>query len=767
MAMKKRTVAAALFTLALGLTLPGGSGTLRALPPAPDSAAADSRATLGSQIDIIVTRAAGPVEVDGVLEEEAWRRAEVYEDYFFQQEPLDREPSSQQTRLMVIQDDQHLYVGAICYEQDPAKIFATVKRRDGNFLADDAFELLIDTFRDYRNSYAFGTNPFGAMIDAIISDEGNHINKSWDCVWRCKTRVHDRGWSIEMAIPFKSIKYKEGDGVDWGLNITREIKHSKEVTYLAPIPRGLGHNGKFKGSLYVNLKNIHTPRQSLNLELKPYLTSGRTVVNEPRSRDNSLDGGVDLRYNVTPQLALDFSYQTDFAQAEAEQEVVNVDRFNVNLPEKREFFLESAGMFSFGSGTQAGGSLVGVNTGSSYKLFESRTIGIRGDRRIPLLGGAKLAGRVGRYSIGVLNMQSEETGLEGGLLEPSANFTAVKLKRDLFTNSNVGMMVLNRRASSGDWARALGGETFLAFSPEFFVNGTLARSWSEEIDRLNWAGDIGAVMNKDWIDAAVRYTRLDTLFQPEMGFVTRGNIRTLNGTVSVTKWINDNRFKSLSLIADNEYTTDSHRTLVNRENRANFQLTLASEDFLYYGLHRRFDFLPGPDYIDAGPDRQIMLGQGGYGGFHHHLEFNSYRARKMAGSVHYRWGDSYDGRTRALTVTNDTKLSSNLNVDLEWSHNRLDYLNGALTANVLATRWTYSFTTELFAKAYVQWNDLYDRVSTNLLIDYIYRPKSHIYLVFNNNRHLLSTTGEDQLLPDSRHINDWMVMLKLTYLYGI
>jgi Domain of unknown function (DUF5916) len=708
----------------------------------------------GPDIEIHVRWTDKPVTIDGKLDEQAWEEALPYHNYFFQQEPLDRAPSGEKTSVRVLQDENTLYFGMQCYETDPDKIFATVKRRDGSFLTDDALELLIDTFQDKRNSYAFGTNPFGAKVDAIISDEGNHINKSWDCIWRCKSLINSQGWAVELAIPFKSLKYKKGHRVDWGINITREIKHLKEVTYLAPIPRGLGHNGKFKGSLFATLKGIRTPEQSLNLEVVPYLTAGKTYFYQPEENNSELDAGMDIRYHITPQFTADISYNTDFAQAESEQEVVNVTRFNIDLPEKREFFLESAGLFQFGSGLSAGGSVVGGRSQSEFKLFNSRTIGIVNEERIRLVGGSKIAGRTGRYSIGVMNFQSKEDELDDGSIEPSTNFTAVKLKRDLFTNSNIGLMFLNKQSSSETYNRTLGGDGFFAFSPEFIVNGSVAKTFAPGIDSEDWAGDLGLIINKDWVDLTCRYTHVDTLFNPEMGFVKRGNIRSYDGTLSLTKWINNKRFKSFSVINDLEYKTDHHSTMMYRENRLNFWLTLASEDYLSFSVHRRYDYVPGEDYI-----QDIRIDQGGYIGNHQHLQFRSYRARRFSGTLSYRWGASYDGNSKSISFSNKTKINNNFNMDLSYSYNQLDLKNGYFNAHLLAGRWTYSFSTELFAKFYLQWNDADHRVATNLLIDYIYSPRCHIYLVFNENRDTL-------MLSDSK-VKDRMLLLKLTYLWSV
>lgn len=739
--MTRLIILAMVFTVAL--LRPLGAQTASEIPP-----------VQGDDIVIQVVSTSRPVRVDGRLDEPAWDEAIPYHDYFFQQEPLDRAPSSMKTELRVLQDGEYIYFGAICYEDDPRKIFATVKRRDGSFLADDAFELLIDTFQDKRNSYAFGTNPFGAKIDAIISDEGNHINKSWDCIWQCKTSRDSRGWVIEMAIPFKSLKYKRGELVDWGLNITREIKHNKEVTYLAPIPRGLGHNGKFKGSLFARLSGIRPPPPKLNVEVQPHITTGRSWLYETDERENKLEAGFDARYHATPQLTFDVTYQTDFAQAEADEEVVNLTRFNINLPEKREFFLESSGLFNFGTGVQAGGSLVGARGQREFKLFESRTIGIQQERKIPLWGGAKLAGRSGKFSLGVMNLQSKHTILDDSTTVPSTNFTAARLRRDFLTNSYVGMILLNRQSGDDLYSRAVGADYFVAFSPELSINGAAARTFNPGSDSRQWAGDAGLMLNKEWIDFTARYTHLDSLFDPEMGFVRRGNIRSYDGTLALTKWVNNNAFKSISAIGDVEYKTDHHSTLLYRENRYEVRSTMASEDYLSFSVHRLHEYLPAEDYI-----RDIPIAAGSYTGLHQHFRFTSYRARKFSGSFSYRWGDKLDGKTRSYSVSNRTQISNNFNIDVSFSHEDLDLARGSVDANAVGCRFTYSFSTELFAKYYLQWNDADRRFSSNLLVDYIFRPRCHLYFVFNENR--------DRNLATEGHVRDRLLLLKFTYLWNV
>jgi hypothetical protein len=261
------------------------------------------------KIEIFVRWTDKKIIIDGILDEEAWNDADVYQDYFFQLQPLDRAPSSEETKVMVLQDNKMIYFGIQCYDSEPEKIFASSMRRDRNYGRGEVIELLIDTFRDNRNCYAFDTNPLGGKGDAIISDQGNHINKQWDCVVYMDGALNDQGWAAEFALPFKSIKYLEGDVVDWGLNITREIKHRQEETYLVPIPRELGHNGKFRGELFGSLRNIQPPRQRFNFEIYPYLLTGRTNIYDPAiERKNDFNGGIDFKYDITSQLAVDLTY---------------------------------------------------------------------------------------------------------------------------------------------------------------------------------------------------------------------------------------------------------------------------------------------------------------------------------------------------------------------------------------------------------------------------------------------------------------------------
>lgn len=692
--------------------------------------------------DLWVTWTDGTIKVDGVLDEAAWDEAQPFEGYFYQREPLDREPSSQKTKVMVLQDEKNLYFGIQCYDEEPERIFASSMRRDRNYGRGSVVELLLDTFQDNRNSYSFDTNPLGGKGDAIISDRGNHINKQWEAVVYMDGKINDKGWAAEFAVPFKSLKYKNGDVVEWNINISREMMHRNEETYLAPIPREWGHMAKFRGELWGQLRNIHPPQSGLNFEVYPYAIAGRTNVYGEFPKENSeLNGGVDFKYDITPQLALDLTYNTDFAQAEADEEIVNVTRFNIRREEKRDFFLQNAGLFQFGPGSR---------TQRNFILFDSRTIGIEGRNRIPLYGGGKLTGRTGDFSIAALNMQSKQTTLTDGTLHPMNNYTAIRIKRDVSDDSHIGMMLLNQTASS-DYSRAVGMDGIWNVTPALRLDASAAGSFASESSGSNVAGDVGVQWNKEWIDVDVRYTHIDSLFNPKMSFVRRPNIRSTDGDITLTKWINNALLQNVAFSSGVSYITDHHQVLQTRDIPLSASVTFRTGDQFEIGSRRSYEYVPELSYI-----RDIRIEPGTYDTWSHEIRFDAYRARPIHGDVGVEWGQLFDGTWQSANVSGSAKASNHLNIDLAYTYNSLDLKNGSLVAHVLSTRWTYSFTPDFFTKAYLQWNSADNRFSGNIIVDWAYRPRSHVYVVYNQ--------VQDTYL---RRATDRIVMIKMTYLWQI
>lgn len=290
------------------------------------------------KVDLYVTEINSDIKIDGYLNEPEWDKASTYLGRFYQQMPYDRIPSTELTEVKILADKKYLYFGIRCLCTEPDKIFATEMREDAFLHRDDQIELLLDTFNDGRNCYYFSTNPLGAMIDAMVTDEGNFINRDWDGVWSCKTSRDENGWTVEMEIPFKTLKFNEGENSYWGINIGRENSHEREIAFICPIPRSLNQRGKYKASLFARLNNIPDLKTGKDIRLIPYTSGGKIFEYRPNSNSSRFNRGLDVRYNLTPNLTLDLTYETDFSQVESDQEIVNLTRFNVNLPEKKRIF---------------------------------------------------------------------------------------------------------------------------------------------------------------------------------------------------------------------------------------------------------------------------------------------------------------------------------------------------------------------------------------------------------------------------------------------
>lgn len=703
-----------------------------------------------SNINIYVEDIDESININGILDDPAWNKAVPYKNYFFQQVPLDREPSAEKTEVKILANKENLYFGILCLCSEPDKIFSTVMRRDGMLTDDDNIEIFLDTYHDGRNCFYFSTNTLGAMIDAVITDEGNFINRDWDAVWYCKTSRNNSGWCAEICIPFKSLQFKEGEKGDWGINIGRTIAYKNESSFIVPIPRALIRRGKYKASLFADLKNIKNPKNSKNINIIPYMSGGRILEYNPNESISRFNRGFDIKYSITPNLIADFTYKTDFAQVEADQEIINYTRFNINLPEKREFFLQSAGLFNFGSSS----SISSLGRGPSYLLFNSRSIGIYDENEVPIAGGAKLTGKIKNYSLGFLNLQTEKTKIDDAYIEPSTNYTALYLKSDILKESNIGMMFLNKQNSDGYYDRAVGIESYLSFKNEYSISGSIAHNIKPDVNNNNWAGSFKANIKKDWLDLLISYTQLDSLFKPEMGFIRRENIRSSYGWLGLTKWLNNRYFKSISVKGITTYITDNHNVLETRRFGGDARLSFSTSDFISFDIDREYEFLPREDEI-----RNIVLDPGSYNNAMQSISFRTYGSRPVSGGITYQWGSIYGGQSNSINLTNSLNLSNNFNIDVSYSYTKLTLKNGTAKSNLAAGRFSYSFNPQLFAKYYIQWNDTNKKVIGNFLLNYIYKPKSHFYLVYNENRN----TG----MPILKSIKNRALLVKFIYLWNL
>ena len=411
------------------------------------------------------------MKVDGVLDEEVYQSTRPL-DGFLQQEPREGEPATERTEAWVFFDDENIYVSARCIDSEPDRMVLTEMRRDnGTIFDNENFTVVLDTFHDKRNGYYFQVSALGALRDCTITDEGNQ-NCDWNAVYDARVKRDDTGYTAEIVIPFKSIRYREGPDQVWMINLRRVVQWKNEQDFLTRIPASYASGGSYHFSLAATLYGLEVPKVSRNLELKPYAISDLRTDRTAKpafSNDLGADAGFDLKYGLTRSTVADVTYNTDFAQVEDDQQQVNLTRFSLYYPEKREFFLENSGVFNFGGAGGHGGG------GDTPVFFFSRRIGLDGGQPVPIMAGGRVTGRAGHYTFGLLNI---ETGRSDAVSAEPTNFSVVRVRRDFLRRSAIGFMATNRSlTTSGSGSnQAFGVDANLAFYKNIAIRGYLAKT---------------------------------------------------------------------------------------------------------------------------------------------------------------------------------------------------------------------------------------------------------------------------------------------------
>src|SRR6478609_9426654 len=349
-----------------------------------------------------------PIRVDGKLDEEIYKSTPPITD-FVQQEPDEFKPATEKTEAWIFFDDDNIYISARNWESQPDRRVANEMRLDTSQLRqNDTFGVLLDTFHDKRNGYIFYANAIGGLADSQVTDEGPP-NADWNTVWDVRTSNFDGGWQIEIEIPFKSLRYQPGADQVWGINLRRVVRWKNEWSYLAQVPRALTtFRGLLKVSSAGTLEGLQAPSGSANLELKPFVLGGistdRTVTPVVQN-DPDIRVGGDLKYGITQNITADLTVNTDFAQVEVDEQQVNLTRFSLFFPEKRDFFLEGLGTFAFAGRASAG---LGAGSGDTPYLFFSRRIGLDQSRVVPIIAGGRTTGKAGKFTFGAINVQTND-----------------------------------------------------------------------------------------------------------------------------------------------------------------------------------------------------------------------------------------------------------------------------------------------------------------------------------------------------------------------
>ncbi len=663
-------------------------------------------------------RSATAINVDGILDEAAWQQAEVISD-FIQQEPDVNEPATERTEVRVVLAGEALYFGVICFDSEPERIIGRERRRDNGFRDDDRFEIVIDTFHDHRNAFNFVTNPLAARFDALITDEGADVNRNWDERWWVEAKITDSGWTLEIEIPLSTLR-APSEASQWGINFRRFIRRKNERVLWTAWDRDFSF---FQVSQAGHLEGMEGVKTGLRARIQPYLLGGFRYTGLPdgTSRwENTSDVGLEVaKFGITPSLMAEVTANTDFAQVEVDAAVVNLTRFPLFFPEKREFFLERAGIFEFGLGGRRGG---GVQRG--LQMYFSRRIGLTEDRRPrPVLGGVKLTGRLRNLDLGLLNVQTDR--LEG---LPGSNYTVVRLKRNILARSNIGTFFSNRQSGEVDDAnRVAAAEANFTLFKNLRIQGFIGRSFTSGVEgdqnvgraKFNWFSDLYEVF--------AEHLYIGEEFRHDIGFVRRSGIRRNNG---IFVWeprpgvLNIRNFVFRNEIV---YLTDTDNRLLTREHTFQNTTRFQSDDVLRFATTNEFEQLEEDFEITPG----IFIPLDVYRFRSYWVEYESSPRRLFSSSQSFTWGDFFGGTRRALVITPTFKPRPEFSAEWSYEYNDIDLPQGDFTTHVINSRFNFNFTNRWLTTFLAQYDSESERLVFFFRLRFIYQPGDDLFIVYN------------------------------------
>lgn len=690
-----------------------------------------------------------PVIDGNIAEDDAWK-AITPVSQLWQTKPNAGLPASEKTEIRVGYTSTTFYLAVVCYDKAPDKLVVSDARRDATLDNTDSFLFILDTYHDGQNGFVFGTNPIGVEYDGQVDNEGQGnqsvnrqqggviggFNLNWDASWKVKSMVGDFGWSAEFAIPLRTLRFASGKDQVWGINFQRNIRKTNEIAYWAPLPiqfdlKRLSLEGTLTG---LNLKNPG------NLKLIPYaLGRASKDFNESAPETNyEPEIGVDIKYSITPAVTLDLTYNTDFAQVEVDAQQVNLDRFNLFFPEKRPFFLENAGQFTVGA------------TGE-VDLFFTRRIGI-GDNGevVPIIGGARLSGKINNTNIGFLNMFTDDRADLG--IEKN-NFTVARVNHQLAQRSSVGGVFVNKQSldTADHYNRTFALDGKWGIGKKATISGYYAKTETPDVESNEQAFKILGTYEWNGLRATAGYSEVGEGFNPEVGFLLRSAYR--KPELSVFKQVRMNgKFGFLEL--------RPHATYRSYWNYNNFQET----SYLHVDNHwvwiNGLEIHTGINFTTEGVVTPFEISDGISvpAGTYNHREaqivFMTNASKPLYVSTRSVLGGSFGGTRYLNTGTLGVRIGDRFNSEYSIALNDVRLPEGDFLATILGARMSYSFTPRLNLQSFVQFNSEADLWSLNLRFSLLEQANTGLFVVYND----IYTGG---------NVNNRSLTLKYTHVFDL
>ncbi len=682
----------------------------------------DKRVILTKQIST------GKIDLDGLLNEPEWKMVSPAKD-FIQRDPIEGAPSTEKTEVYVVYDNNNLYIGAMLFDSDPNGILAYQKRRDQSLRTDDRFMWILDTFLDGRTGYFFEVNPAGLMGDGLIIGSESHwgTNKDWNGIWDARVVILPEGWSVEVVIPFRTLNFNPNLET-WGINFQRTVRRKNEDVKWA----GFQRNKKLTSPIHAgHLSGLKNLTQGRGIELKPYfsMSSRQMEIDEDMQKNKLNDLGLDISMNITSGLKGSLTYNTDFAEAEVDQRRVNLTRFPLRYAEKRGFFLEGAGVYSF-------------SPRNDVTPFFSRRIGLSEGKQIPINYGSRLSGQLGNYEIGVIQAQTKPLENISG-----ENFTIARVKRALFKQSYLGLVYTDRSTSKGEVDSSALDQTLYGADLElktsefmgsknlqlqtFFVFHTAPKNDPNlNLSELSTRG-LRLTYPNDIIRTHVSYREFGSMYKPAVGFSRRNGFKRIQPSFSYHPRPKKYDFiRQIEFGVQYEYMTDLNNNMLKKETTITpFNIRFESQDEVAMKIVRLVEYLDKPFSIYE--DITIPIKE--YSSKELQLKFETSEKRMVSTELEYQTGDFWSGEKQTLKGQISIKPFSGFNIQTEYEKNQVK-----LSGN--------NFNTELYnielgiyptPRTAIFSNLQYDNVSNALglfaKLQHTIRPGSDFYLVYTHN----------------------------------
>ena len=682
------------------------------------------------------------IKIDGELNEDAWKKAKNITN-FTQRQQIEGAPATEKTKVAVLYDDNNLYFGIWAFDKEPDKIIAKSMKRDFSWGSEDNFEIIISTYNDNRNAFLFVTNPNGALADALISDEGQGFNKDWNGVWDVRTKVNNKGWFAEVVIPLSTLKFKSADDLVWGINFERNIRRKREQDMW----QGWSRNYELETvSQAGKLAGLHDLQNKNKLELKPYVIAG-IGKEKNKTADYITNAGGDVNYNITPTMKINLTFNTDFAQVESDRQQINLTRFSLYYPEKREFFLE-------------GRNLMEMNMSHSNKVYYSRRIGIdpkAGEVRI--IAGGKVTGKADKTNVGIMSLQTlKKENI------PSTNYTVIRIKQDIGKQSNVGIIATGK--INKDHYNYVYGADANYVTSKFLGNKNLATgiAWAQSqtdtiADVKNNTYNTFISSNNDLWSFRSGISGAQKHYNPELGFLRRKAYRTYYGEFKwkprpkfLSKYIYQLEFKPVEIYYYQSELTKETESIWTEFRPLGFETV--SGEWFELNFQHMFDKLYKPFNLLG-----HIIPAGEYWDNRWEIQLDTYRGRKASVGTFLNWGDFYTGKRTRIHVEGMLNINKHLNISADWRKNLITLQQDHFTTDELGGRVEYAFSPRVYTSIFGQWNNEEQEIIMNYRFNWNPKPGAYFYFVINQE---VGTGG-----PSGWVNNSITIMAKLIWRFAV